>query len=542
MPSANESARQDESDKSLAEPHWLTSRCLEIALVFAVFFVVSGVPAPDVNETYYLTKAKHYWQPDWCAGDPFLESADAHQTFYWTVGWLAKWFSLPTVAWIGRTATWLLLAIAWQRLSSRIIPRPFFAVLTAMLLATLIPKTNFAGEWVFGGVEGKCFAYAFVFWGLSELAVNRWRATWLWLGLASAFHVLVGGWATIAAGIVWLTEARQSRPTLRAMLPALLLGGVLALPGVVPALHLTQGVSAETAAEANQIYVFERLPHHLAPLALPTKELTKKSTRFGLLFAGFALLWLFSRASQSEGSVALNRLQRFAWGSIAFSVFGLTWELAAWNHPAIAAKLLKYYWFRLADIAVPVAAALAVFWLVSVLLNRRPKMAAWLLLATIAYPCWFLFPWSGQKHQTLTPPADRRIRSHLDWQQACQWARENTPTDALFIVPRSSQSFEWYAHRSGLVTWKDVPQDAATLVAWRNRYFDVFQRTNSDDGQRNFVLLAEQGAPRIKQLAKKYQTDYLIARDYPPLLLPKVYHNNSYTIYATPPTPADTHP
>jgi len=523
---------------------------LEIALIFAVFFVVGGAPAPHVNESYYLTKAKHYWQPEWCAGDPFLESADAHFTFYWTLGWLAKWFSLPTVAWIGRTTAWLLLAIAWQRLSRRVVQKSFFAVLTAMLFVASISQGNFAGEWVVGGVEGKCFAYALVFWGLTSMADGRWRAAWPCLGIASAFHVLVGGWATVLAGMVWITEPRETRTPLLSMLPALLLGGVLALPGIVPALQLTQGVSVETAAEANEIYVFERIPHHLAPLALRSSELIKRSLRFGAMVLGFVALWLLVKnnatsffswstvdPTQATWPSALTILMRFAWGSLALSLFGLAWELANWNHPALAAKLLKYYWFRLADIAVPLAMAMAVGWLVSVLLERRPRGAALLLLVTISFPVWALLDSSLERYQNPIPPADRKMKDPLAWKEACLWARENTPSDALFLVPRSSQSFEWYAYRKGLVTWKDVPQDAASLVSWRNRYFDVFQRTNEGNGERSFVPLAEQGADRIRQLAKRYQADYVITQEYPPLLLPAIYSNGAYKIYAiTPPT------
>ena len=524
------------------------TRWLEIALIFTVFFVVGGAPAPHVNESYYLTKAKHYWEPQWCAGDPFLESADAHLVLYWTIGWLAKWFSLPTVAWIGRSTAWLLLAISWQRLSSQVVRRPFFAVLTAMLFTTLIDKTNFAGEWVVGGVEGKCFAYAFVFWGLSALAAGRWRATWPWLGLAGAFHVLVGGWATLVAGLVWVTEPQKKRTPLLSMLPSLALGGVLALPGVVPALQLTQGVSAETATEANEIYVFERLSHHLAPLALPSKELLKKATRYGKLVIIFSLLWLLTRnkneLKQEDSSglnrsglsrPALNRLMRFAWGSLALSVFGLAWELATWNHPAQAAKLLKYYWFRLADIAVPLAVALAVGWLASVMLERRPKWAALLLFVMVSFPAWILLDTSIVRYRNPIPPADRKMKDPLAWKEACLWARKNTPSNALFLVPRGSQSFEWYAHRKGLVTWKDVPQDAASLISWRDRYFDVFARKEEKGSRRSFSSFADQGAGRIAKLAQKYQIDYVITKEFPPLLLPAVYSNRAYRIYATTP-------
>ncbi|MCG8449127.1 MAG: hypothetical protein MI725_06050, partial [Pirellulales bacterium] len=150
-------------------PDLSSVRWREIVLIFFVFFIIGGAPAPQTNETYYLTKAKHYWQPDWCAGDMYLESADAHVVFYWSVGWLSKFFSLTICAWIGRAAAWLLLAWSWQALSSRVCPGPWRSVLSAMMFVALIDRTNLAGEWVIGGIEGKCFAYVLVFWGLAAL-------------------------------------------------------------------------------------------------------------------------------------------------------------------------------------------------------------------------------------------------------------------------------------------------------------------------------------------------------------------------------------
>ena len=69
----------------------------DVVLVLLVFFVHAGEPVPDVNEPHYLTKARHYWDPSFAAGDFFLESADAHKVFYWSLGWLTCWFSLPVV-------------------------------------------------------------------------------------------------------------------------------------------------------------------------------------------------------------------------------------------------------------------------------------------------------------------------------------------------------------------------------------------------------------------------------------------------------------
>ena len=99
---------QVDHDPSAPAP-WL-SLLWEMIGLLAIFAVISGGQTPDLNEAHYLTKAKHYWNPAWCPEDHFLNSLDAHQVFYYSLGWLTLWFDLPTTAWIGRMITWSLLA------------------------------------------------------------------------------------------------------------------------------------------------------------------------------------------------------------------------------------------------------------------------------------------------------------------------------------------------------------------------------------------------------------------------------------------------
>src|SRR6187551_2876956 len=114
-------------------PPPLPLRLAEIALIVLLFFLFAGGEPPGINESHYLCKAKHYWNPDWCREDFFLQSTDAHATFYWTFGWLTKFASLANAAWIGRAITWLLQAWAWQRLSGALIRRPLFSLFSAGL-------------------------------------------------------------------------------------------------------------------------------------------------------------------------------------------------------------------------------------------------------------------------------------------------------------------------------------------------------------------------------------------------------------------------
>ena len=243
---------------------------VETALVFLIFFIAGAWPVPDVNEAHYLAKAKHYWNPAWCANDFFLNSADAHLAFYWTFGWLTRLLPLPAVAWCGRLLTWGLLAWAWRRLSASLVGGAFYAVFTAALFVTLNERCQMAGEWIVGGVEAKGFAYVLVLLAIEAIVRERWSRAILFLGGATALHVIVGGWATVAALVAWLASSR--RPAWRQLIVPLAGWAVLAAAGLVPAAMLTWGVDPSTVRQANRIYVFERLNHHLLPQAFPQRQ------------------------------------------------------------------------------------------------------------------------------------------------------------------------------------------------------------------------------------------------------------------------------
>ena len=271
-----------------------------------------------MNESHYLCRLKHYWNPTWCEGDLFLQSPDTQVVFIWLFGWITRFVSLTATAWIGRAVAWAAIAWAWQRLSWRILPRRFAAVLSAALFIGLTYYMHLAGEWVVGGVEGKCFAYAFVLWALREMLDDRWNRVWLLLGAATAFHPLVGGWSgVVCAGdlvdcevvccplSVVSCQSSVVRKTFRLtkILPGLIGGGLIGLVGIVPALALTWNVPADVVAESNRIYVFDRLPHHLAPLTLPTEEMTRRVTRHAILLTTLVVLPFAFRQQQDANEI-----------------------------------------------------------------------------------------------------------------------------------------------------------------------------------------------------------------------------------------------
>lgn len=535
-----EPASLNSAELNPACPSWRQS-VPEIFLILCIFFLASPSPPPGVNEPHYLCRLKHAADPSYCAGDLFLESSDAHITFVYCFSWLTEWMPLEQLAWVGKIAVWLAVAWAWQRLSWAVLPRPLFAVLGAGILVAAIDQGNFAGEWLVGGFEAKPIAYVFVLLGLRAWVLNNWNLVWIHFGIATAWHTLVGGWSVLIMLGIWGLGFRRQQP-LFAMLPGLALGGCVGLVSIVPALMLSAGQPPEVRTEAAEIYVYERLPHHLAPFHKSAEWIAERAGRHSVvvtLLVGLAAAHILNRrvlGSDLRNDAAL-RLTQFAVGAMLLAMIGVAIELAFWNQPHIAAPWLRFYWFRMTDVATPVALSILATCVLHQLFRARSRWAALALLVALALCGNFLTSTTLRHWNEPVARSDAKMSSHVDWRAACHWIRENTPPHALFLTPRQSQSFKWHAERAEVVTYKDVPQDAASLVEWRRRLYEVFKLEGNPN--RLWARSIEQlGTPRVQHLAGKYLFDYIISRRANPngygLDLPVVFENETYIVYSVP--------
>lgn len=495
--------------------------------ILAVFWLVAGWPPPDPNEAHYLCRAKHFWNPSWIPSDFFLDSHDTHRVFYFACGWLTRLVSLPATAWIGRFGCWLLLAIGWRRLSWTLAPRPGFAILSAALYALLVEHGHMAGEWVIGGFEAKSIAYGLVFIALAELARDHWKLAWLWLGAASSFHVLVGGWAVIAVLFAWLTLPGR-RPKLLAMLPWMLAGGVLALPGVLPALEATRGASPDVVAAADDIYVFRRLYHHLWPLAFKPWFVERQV----LLLLTWVGLCAFYPATGGQ-----LRIRRTVLGAVLICGAGVLLALGLQRQPELAAAAMRFYWFRLADALLPLGVSLAAIGWLAVLMADRPRTGRWLLAGLVIVMAAGLAEYLPARLSPGVPRADGpgKVINDADWRAACEFVAHHTRPDARCLTPRNNQTFKWYAGRSEVVTWKDMPQAPGQLVEWWTRLEDVFGTGQSPPEKPWYESLAAEGDERLTLLGRRYGAGYVLTAAEPRLGLPLEYRNKSYALYRLPP-------
>ncbi|MDP6443741.1 MAG: hypothetical protein QGG36_12875 [Pirellulaceae bacterium] len=526
----------DEADAFARSRGWA---CAEVFLLLLLFFVFAGWPPPDANEAHYLCKAKNYWNPEWCAEDLFLSSSDAHVVFYWTFGWLTLFAPLGAVAWIGRLLTWTLLAWTWRRLSVSLAPRPFVSLVTAAIMMTCLERLHLAGEWIIGGVEAKGFAYALVFLALEAIVRGAWRHVWWLLGVATAFHVLVGGWSVVAAAFAWVAVGRRESP-LREQLAPLAIGGAVALLGVVPALALSGHSEPAARTAAHWVYVYERLSHHLVIHRFPHAFMAR---HLALLFVWLAV------ALAMRGEERIRRLHAFVAGAVLIAALGVVIDQSSLTNLEFAASLLRFYWYRLSDAMLPIgfalgAVALLLQWAQSPTVRvSRSARAGMLLLAAVASGNILaahvrgrtdLRPRGVKLPLAQTPlTAEQSSDRFRDWRNVCGWIKQNTPGEAVFLTPRRQQTFKWYAERAEVVNWKDVPQDADTLLEWRRRVRVVYPRK---------VILRGFGAwsdDRIAAIANRFGATYVVddaQRSRRLLNFPRVYptggeQNGTFRVY-----------
>jgi len=415
---------------------------------------------------------------------------------------------METAAWIGRFVCWLLLAIGWRQMATALTDRRSIVILSGGLFVVLNRYGHMAGEWVVGGVESKCVAYAFLFIAIGSWLRQKTLSSWLNLGLAGLFHGLVGFWGALAIGLSSLFGKDREfwRGRGREAWLGILLYSVLMLVGLWPSLMMNQGVDRELVDRAHRVQSFYRLAHHQWLLHF-------RPERF--LAAGILLSVWFLASSEARPSPRHRALNRLAWVAVLIAGVGGIWSWLA-THEAtsgLSASMLRLYWFRLADALVPLATTFSLFPLLANRLRCPPAMSIGLAVLVIGvamgHHVWRQLddPRPGACRQSLPNyPGNpsRTIETWRNWKRACHWIRQETPADARFLTPYKQQTFKWYAERAEFFCWKDAPQDAAGLDEWVRRLNWIRPYMETDYG---LLYLTDE---QLAELAERYGIRYAV--------------------------------
>ena len=167
--------------------------------------------------------------------------------------------------------------------------------------------------------------------------------------------------------------------------------------------------------------------------------------------------------------------------------------------------------------------------------SRKLKIVRKLLALVLVVAAGYVVATSAYRVANMRTPRSCAGAKNLEsWTQMCDWVRENTTQEDVFVVPYTTRTFTWYARRPVVGVWKDIPQDARNLCEWWDRMhiqfygIDPADPTYSYGRLRSFSLLPDQ---RLDQIRDRYHATYLVsASDDLPHREP-VYKNKHFAVW-----------
>ena len=143
--------------------------------------------------------------------------------------------------------------------------------------------------------------------------------------------------------------------------------------------------------------------------------------------------------------------------------------------------------------------------------------ALWLTILAVLAPVWRFASYVDLRGTVVAPrsapPKDSIAQGWLD---ACRWVRANTDVGAVFLVPRGCDSFKWEARRAEAGSWKEIPQDANSIVQWRRKMEAFYENPGAPEGspmrwnQALVVVFINKGRAQVARESEEFGFDYAI--------------------------------
>lgn len=434
-----------------------------ITAAFAAL-VLSAAMLPGVwpgNEVNYFDLSQHFLDPDRYGPDfAATDSSQARFLSFAMIGAMVDAFGFETARVVLRLLMLGVFGASYAFMADRL-GFSRMQALVALVAFLLLKQAQLGGEWIFGGIEAKSFAYAAVFVAIACAWSGRSRTAMVLAALATYFHFLVGGfWAVALVALMVFRAGRIGA----GVVPALLFG-VLVLPLATLILFEQLGSSGGLAdgLTAEQIYAQLRNPHHVAPFVSSQLFLARWLPGIAKLAASLALI----------GACAWRTRDR-----LAVFVLGLNLYLvAALLVSAVdreAARLGAFYLFRPSALILLLTLLLLLRWAANLQGGWRRGFAVAeivLLVVGVARVPYAAYKWAAK------PTLERALSPEM--RELVVWLRENTPADAVVVAgpwpanyrPETRSpwvGFERLIERPTLVNYKFVPTRKDEIIRWYN--------------------------------------------------------------------------
>jgi hypothetical protein len=495
------------------------------------------------NEVDVLPLAKQYADPAWIPGDWYLNQPPGYRLLFQTLfGNIAAAWGFVATSIIGRLVCYGLVASGLVLIGRKLsLSLPLLLLAVGLFLYVNPYQSVVAYEWLVGGLEPKSVAYGLLLLAIGLMLGGRYRWMALMLGLATSFHVLVGGWALLAV-VGWLILRRRNDfADIRYLGSILLIYLAASALAVRPVLEQLFSPTPTVPVEPSYIYVFLRLPHHLNPLSWSPDWWIRPILCLLILALSVGMLRRKRQSEKLSGQYATCvELAEFTLITLVPFILGLA--IAPFDSQG---RLLQYYPFRLGSIMLPLNTYLVFACAIEQTFSGRSRRL--LSLVSILLLSWactiqalsfqeqlldlreFPSPWQG-------------IDSN--GKALCTWVRNHTPQNAVVVSPPVEfANFTWLAERPTIAKFKLFPQNKANILTWYQRLSDLsgdlspwLSRNSKNLPRGEFEQALTNGYKNLttaqaEKLMVKYGADYLLTGIGHKLDLAIAYRNSRYILY-----------
>lgn len=548
-----------------------------LAFGIAMTLILRGYQFGHSNHTIYLLDAMRVNDPRLLANDWFVtHTYQYHFVFTHVTAWLDR-IGLVRPAFL---VAYLALAVAWQAVWFLIV-RARGGSRSVYVLSVLLffLSAGGIGLGMYDFLQDSSFlpsniANVAMLWGIYFWLVRRMDLSGLMLGVAGFFHL---NHALIGMAM-WpvLLPARKPKPDaavqpIRGRTWGTLALFALCLPNIIPAARIA--LTGHHGLQLNNfvdLYVRLRHPHHYDPSSwpialwvsflwpIPFAMVAFRHQRIARIFYLLCLVvtvgLLFAGAWYISETLVQMSLARFSiYVKLLSCIAAATMLIRVPRHWA---------WIAVAAVLIALIPALRNRSVLDLLgRNAATLIALAVLLTGLAVWIEINRRSSTDRHRAfemasvsalllvllITGLGHFGIRAVVleddppDYLALCDYARDHTPVDAIFLVPPSEEQFRLRARRAIVVNFKGVPQFSSELVEWRNRLCIVLDATDLTFLPRRFDRTLKAIAQRydeltprhLREAASLYRARYIVTAHAVDLPAPAtlVFEKGNYHLY-----------
>lgn len=447
-----------------------------ISYYFSIFFIVLLSSAPfslptlwSGNEVNYFDLAFRTVAPNsFSEQHAVFDSSSSRVVPFWMIGQVINVMGFEeakrvfsVLFWISFSASLAWVFSIWRAdIGTQALAFSAFFVSGQYLLG---------GEWIFGTVEPKSFAYITVAIGIAAGFQKRYLFAAVATALATYFHFLVGGFWFASIILLYVISRGVGRRLLRVIgLYALLTAPLLVLIVYERIVIVTDTTGIDRSLSS--IYAVFRAPHHLAPfidLSVFFRSWWPGAIGHAALAISFFVIFRLSRLKWKVLALWLCILNAYIVVALAIAFVDSQTHLFSAFYMFRPSSLVLL--FSLVGIAVLVR---------EIIVSRFP---ARLNLVSVVLVAGFLLPSSlAAISNFVTNPVTLEEQVQPSGRALAEWIAENLEPHESFLLqpPRARPSLaeggarnphlsiERLSGRGSIVNFKFVPTAKSDLVRW----------------------------------------------------------------------------